>query len=71
MCVKGRTSRTIEVAEATMMPSHILHGQPIPAECHEFEDLDYPNEDDGIEKLFDAKGTLILCPHKDIIVKTH
>jgi hypothetical protein len=33
MYVKGRTSGTIELAEATMMPSHILHGQPIPAEC--------------------------------------
>jgi hypothetical protein len=32
MYVKGRTSRTIDVAEATMMPSHILHGWPIPAE---------------------------------------
>jgi hypothetical protein len=26
MYVKGRTSRTIEVAEATVMPNHILHG---------------------------------------------
>jgi hypothetical protein len=33
MYVKGRTSRTIQVIEATMMPSHILHGRPIPAEC--------------------------------------
>jgi hypothetical protein len=82
MYVKGRTSRTIEVAEATMMPSCILHGWPIPAECvvvevttirqgHEFEDLDYPDEEEGIEKLVDAKETFILWPHKDIIVKTH
>jgi hypothetical protein len=28
MFVKGRTSRTIEVAEATLMPSRILHGRP-------------------------------------------
>jgi hypothetical protein len=71
MYVKGRTSRTIEVAEATMMPSCILHGWPIPAECvvvevttirqgHEFEDLDYPDEEEGIEKLVDAKETFIL-----------
>jgi hypothetical protein len=71
MYVKGRTSRTIEVAEPTMMPSHIHHGWPIPAECavvkvttiregHEFEDLDYPDEDEGIEKLVDAKRTFIL-----------
>jgi hypothetical protein len=40
-------------------------------EGHEFEDLDYPDEDDRIEKLVDAKGTFILWPHKDIIVKTH
>jgi hypothetical protein len=81
MYVKGRTSRTIKVAEATVMPSRILHGRPVPAECvvvkvitiregHEFEDLDYPYEDEGIEKLIDAKGTFILWPCKDIIVNT-
>jgi hypothetical protein len=81
MYVKGRTSRTIEVAEATVMPSRILDGRPIPTEravvkvvpireYHEFEDLDYPDEDEGIEKLIDAKGTFILWPRKDIIVKT-
>jgi hypothetical protein len=71
MHVKGRTSRTIEVAEATVMSSRILHGQPIPAECavvevimvregREFEYLNYPDEDEGIEKLVNAKGTFIL-----------
>jgi hypothetical protein len=71
MYVKGRTLRTIEVAEAIVMPSRILHARPILAECatvevttiregHEFEDLDYPNEDEGIEKLVDAKKTFIL-----------
>jgi hypothetical protein len=81
MFVKGRTSRTIEVVEATVMTSRIQHGRPIPAECavvkvttfregREFEDLDYPDEDEGIEKLIDAKGTSILWPRKDIIVKT-
>jgi hypothetical protein len=82
MYVKDRILRTIKVAEATMMPSCILHGRPIPVECAvvevttikegcEFEDLDYPNEDERIEKLVDAKGTFILWPHKDIIVKTY
>jgi hypothetical protein len=81
MYVKVRTSRTIKVAKATMMPSRILHGRPILAVCavvkvttiiegHEFEDLDCPNEDEGIEKLVDANGTFILWPRKDIIVKT-
>jgi hypothetical protein len=81
MYVKGRTSRTIEVVEATMMPSRILHGRTLPAECAvievttirevlEFEDRDYPDEDEGIEKLVDVKGTFILWCHKDIIVKT-
>jgi hypothetical protein len=71
MYVKGRISRTIEVAEATVMPSRILHGRPVPTECavvevttnregREFEDLDYPDKDEGIEKLVDAKGTFIL-----------
>jgi hypothetical protein len=39
-------------------------------EGHEFENLDYPNEDEGIEKLVDAKKTFIHWPRKDIIVKT-
>jgi hypothetical protein len=53
MYVKGRTSMTIKVVEAIVMPSRILHGRPVPAgcavvevtmirECCEFEDLDYP-----------------------------
>jgi hypothetical protein len=54
MYVKGRTSRTIEDAEATMMPSRILHSRPVPAKCTvvevtiiregcEFEDLEVIN----------------------------
>jgi hypothetical protein len=39
-------------------------------ESHEFEDLDYPYEEEGIEKLKDAKGNFILWPCKDIIIKT-
>jgi hypothetical protein len=81
MNVKSRTSRTIEVVKAIVMPNHVHHGRPIQAECvvvevttiregHVFEDLDYPDEDEGIEKLVDAKGTFILSPRKDIIVKT-
>jgi hypothetical protein len=40
-------------------------------EGREFEDLDYPNEEKGIEKLKDAKRIFMLWPHKDIILKTH
>jgi hypothetical protein len=80
MYVKGRTSRTIEVAKSTVMPSRILHGWPIPTECavvevttirdsHKFKDLDYPDEDEGIEKLVDAKGTFILWPVKILLSK--
>jgi hypothetical protein len=29
-------------------------------EGHEFEDLDYSGEEEGIEKLVDAKATFIL-----------
>jgi hypothetical protein len=29
-------------------------------EGHEFEDLDYPDEEEGIEKLKDAKENFIL-----------
>jgi hypothetical protein len=82
MYVKGRTSRTIKVSKAIVMPSRIHHDRPVPIECavvkvttirecHEFEDLDYPDEDEGIMKLVDAKGTFIFWPRKDIIVKTH
>jgi hypothetical protein len=56
MYSKGRTSRTIKVVEAIVMPSPILHSRPIPVQCavvevttitegHDFEDLDYPNEE--------------------------
>jgi hypothetical protein len=48
-----------------------MHGRPVPSEYavvegttiregHEFEDLDYPDEEEGIEKLKDAKGNFIL-----------
>jgi hypothetical protein len=81
MYVKGKTSRTIEVVKATVMPNHILHGRPILVECAvvevtmiregcEFKDLDYPDEEEGIEKLVYAKGTFILWTRKDIIVQT-
>jgi hypothetical protein len=67
--VKGRTSMTIEVAEAIVMPGRILRGQPISSDCvmvevttiiegHQFEGLDYPNEEEGVEKL--KEGSFIL-----------
>jgi hypothetical protein len=69
--VKGKTLRTIEVTDAIVMATHIMHGQPVPSECtvvemttiregREFEDLDYPNKEEGIEKLKDVKGTIQL-----------
>jgi hypothetical protein len=79
--VKGRMLRTIEVADAVVMGTRIMHGQPVSSECAmvkvtairegcEFENLDYPNDEEGIEKLKDAKGNFILWPSKDIIIKT-
>jgi hypothetical protein len=58
-----------------------MHGRLIPSECVvvkvtttrggcEFEDLDYPDEEEGIEKLKDAKGDFILWTRQDIIIKT-
>jgi hypothetical protein len=52
---------TIEVDDAIVMASRIMHGRPIPLECAvvkvtpiregcEFEDLIYPDEDKGFEK---------------------
>jgi hypothetical protein len=78
--VKGRTLRTIKVANAIVMATRLMHGRPIPSECavvevtmigegHEFEDLGYPDEEEGIEKLKDAKGNFILWSHKDITIK--
>jgi hypothetical protein len=80
--VKGKMLRTIEVADAIVMATHIMHGRPIPSECvvvkviiiregHKFKDLDYLDEEEGIEKLKDAKGNFILWPCKDIIIKTY
>jgi hypothetical protein len=71
--VKGRTLRTIEVADTIVLYGHIFHSRSVPSECvvikvttirkgHEFEDLNYPNEEEGIEELKDAKGNFILWP---------
>jgi hypothetical protein len=79
--VKGRMLRTIKVDDAIVLATRIMHGWPVPLDCavvegttikevHEFEDLDYPDEEEGIEKLKDAKGNFILCPCKDIFIKT-
>jgi hypothetical protein len=68
--VKGRTFRTFEVADAIMMATCIMHGRPVLLECavvevttiregREFEDLDYLDEEEGIEKLKDAKVNFI------------
>jgi hypothetical protein len=78
--VKSKTLRTIEVVEAIVTPTHIIHGWPDPSECavvevtmiregREFEDLDYLDKEEGIVKLKDAKGNFILWPRKDIIIK--
>jgi hypothetical protein len=69
--VKGRTFRTIKVADAIVMATRIMRGRPIPSEYvvvkvtmirkdHEFEDLDYPDKVEGVEKLKDAKGNFII-----------
>jgi hypothetical protein len=66
--VKGST---IEIANTIGMATHIMHGRPVTSECAvvemttiregcEFEDLDYPDEEEGIKKLKDAKGNFIL-----------
>jgi hypothetical protein len=57
--VKGRTLRTIKVLEAIVMHGRIMHCRPIPSESvvvevttiregHQLDDLDYPNEEEGI-----------------------
>jgi hypothetical protein len=80
--VKGMTLRTIKLADAIVMATHMMHGWPVSSECavvevttiregHEFQDLDYPDEEEGIEKLKDAKGNFIIWPRKDIILKIH
>jgi hypothetical protein len=64
--VKGRTLMTIVVADAIVMATHIMLGWPILSECvvvevtmiiegHEFEDHEYPNKEQRIEKLKDSK----------------
>jgi hypothetical protein len=69
--VKGRPLRTIEVVDAIVMATHRMHGRPVPSECavvkvttiregREFEDLNYPDEEEGIEKQKDAKENFIL-----------
>jgi hypothetical protein len=61
--------RTIEVNDAFVMATRIMQCRHVPSECavvrvtmiregREFEDLDYPDEEEEIEKLKDAKGNL-------------
>jgi hypothetical protein len=80
--VKVRTLRTIKVVDAIVMATHIMHGRSIPSECvvvevtmiregREFEDLDYLDEEEGIENLKDGEGNFILWSCKDIILKTY
>jgi hypothetical protein len=70
--VQGKTIRTIKVADAIVMATRIMHGQPVPSKCavvkvtmiregHEFEHLDYLDEEQGIEKL---KDVLALIKHR-------
>jgi hypothetical protein len=79
--VKGRMLRTVEITDAIVMATYIMHGRPVPSECtmvkvttiregHEFEELDYPDEEERIEKLKYAKGNFIIWSHKDRIIKT-
>jgi hypothetical protein len=71
--VKGRTLRTIDVADAIVMATGIMHGWLILSECavvevtviregQEFENHDNLDEVEGIEKLNQAKGNFILWP---------
>jgi hypothetical protein len=80
MYVKGRAPRTIKVVEATVMASRIHHGWPIPAKCavvevtmiregHEFKDLDYPDEDEGLKNRLMLKGLLFSGPAKILLSK--
>jgi hypothetical protein len=69
--VKARTLRAIKVADAIVMATHIMHGRSVPSECavvevttiregREFDDLYYPDKEEEIEKLKDAKGNFII-----------
>jgi hypothetical protein len=64
------------------MATCIMHYRSVPSECamvevtmiregREFEDLGYPDKEEGIEKLKGTKGNFILWPYKDIILKIH
>jgi hypothetical protein len=79
--VKDKMIRTIEVANAIVMATRIMHARFVPSEYamikvstikdgHEFEDPNYLDEEEGIEKMKDAKQNFILWPRKDIILKT-
>jgi hypothetical protein len=69
--IKGGMLKTIEVANAIVMATSIMHCRLVPLECavvevtmikegREFEDLDYTDQEQGIEKLKYAKGNFIL-----------
>jgi hypothetical protein len=73
--LKGRTLRTIEVVDAIVMVTRIMHGRLVPSKCAvvevttiregcEFEDHDYPDEMEGIENLKESKGDFNIWPRK-------
>jgi hypothetical protein len=76
--VIGMMLRTIEIANIIGMASRIIFGRFILSECAmvevttiregcEFEDTDYLDEEEGVEKLKYVKGNFILLPHKEKI----
>jgi hypothetical protein len=80
MYVKGRISRTIEVAEANVMYSRILHGRHIPAECavvdvtmikegYEFEETTLMKMR-GLRNWLMLKGLSFSRPTKILLSKT-
>ena len=79
----GKRGKTLmKVEEGIAMPGHTFHTVPIPQECARVQiikvivdkyltcEIDYPNEEEGIETLEDAINQFVLWPRPEIIIHT-
>jgi hypothetical protein len=77
----GWKGKIVKVAEGIVMVGRTFHNAPIASDCAKVQvfrviddqyldtELDYPNEDEAIEKLQDVVNNFILWDKRDIFLK--
>ncbi|GJN04913.1 hypothetical protein PR202_ga22497 [Eleusine coracana subsp. coracana] len=81
MTLSKRGNTLVKVADGIVIPGRTFHNVTIPHECARVQivkvdenylscDLDYPDEDEGIETLEDVVNHFILWPRREIVIHT-